>query len=561
MTALLDHLWQSTLFAVPLGALTLLLRRHAASVRFWLWFAASVKFLVPFSVLMALGAAMALPAAPMLPGGPTLEVLQDTAAPFTNTPAASVVPDGTANWILLLIAAWAAGTLLALLLWGIRWLELRALVRAARPLTIPLTIPLAMPARLPVLTTSAPVEPGLIGIFRPVLTLPDGILARLSPQEMDAILAHELCHFRRRDNLTAAIHMLVESLFWFHPLVWWLGRRLMTERERACDEAVLAAGNDPRVFAEGILNVCRFYLQEPHAVAASLSGANLRIRIETILANRTTRRLGRGEKFGLSIIAALSLSLLVLAGREQAIQSLPDAARIAQSFAEQQRPRTAIAFNAADFDPFAGVYQGDTVITLSRKGGRFYAVRSLGVPSDHMNRHGPTEIFPESGRKFFAKDQIAQYSFTRDALGRVDGLVFHQSGLERWFKRIDASAASAIAGSVTARIRAGKPSPGTQAALDSYIRAMQQDPGSAAVSAAIRAMIELQKGGQIRQGQVRQIQKFGRLQSLSFQGVAPDGMDLFDASFTKGHVRWWIAPLTADGRIVWVGFARAIPRN
>src|SRR6185312_10346697 len=98
-------------------------------------------------------------------------------------------------------------------------------------------------ARLPVLTTSAPVEPGLIGIFRPVLTLPDGILARLSPQEMDAILAHELCHFRRRDNLTAAIHMLVESLFWFHPLIWWLGRRLMTERERACDEAVLAAGN------------------------------------------------------------------------------------------------------------------------------------------------------------------------------------------------------------------------------------------------------------------------------------------------------------------------------
>ena len=123
MTALLDHLWQSTLFALPLGALTLLLRRHAAAVRFWLWFAASVKFLVPFSVLMAMGAAVALPVAPMLPDGPTLEVLQDTAAPFTNAPAASVVPDGTTNWIMLLIATWAAGTLLALLIWGMRWLE------------------------------------------------------------------------------------------------------------------------------------------------------------------------------------------------------------------------------------------------------------------------------------------------------------------------------------------------------------------------------------------------------------------------------------------------------
>jgi hypothetical protein len=127
--------------------------------------------------------------------------------------------------------------------------------------------------------------------------------------------------------------------------------------------------------------------------------------------------------------------------------------------------------------------------------------------------------------------------------------------LERWFKRIDTSAARAIADSVTARVRAGKPSPGTEAALDNYIRTMRQDIGAPAVSVGIKAMTELQKGGQ-QVGQVRQIRNFGRLQSLSFQGVAPDGMDLFDATFTKGHVQCWIAPLTADGRIIWVGFAR-----
>jgi len=552
VTALLDHLWQSTLFVLPLGALTLLLRRHAAAVRFWLWFAASVKFLVPFSVLTAMSAAVNLPVAPMLPDGPTLEVLQNTAAPFTNAPVASVVPGAATNWIMLLIATWAAGTLPLLLVWGMRWLNLRALVLAARPL--------AISAPLPVLTTSAPIEPGLIGIFRPVLLLPDGIQARLNTQEIDAILAHELCHFRRRDNLTAAVHMLVENLFWFHPLVWWLGRRLMNERERACDEAVLAAGHDPRVFAEGILNVCRFTIRPPQACASALSGANLRIRIETILANRTTRRLSRGQKVGLSIIAALSLSLLVLAGREQAMKAIPDTTRIAQNFAEQKRARAAVPFNATDFDQFAGVYQGDTVITLSRSGGRFYALRNLGVPSIHTAPHGPSEIFPESQNKFFAKDKIAQYSITRDPLGRVNGLVLHQAGLERWFKRVDASAVRALADSVAARVRAGKPSAGTQAALDSYIRAMQQDPGAATVSAGIKAMTELQKMGQQR-GQVRQIRNFGRLQSLRFQGVAPDGLDLFDATFAKGHVQWWIAPLTADGRIVWVGFARAIPRN
>jgi hypothetical protein len=329
----------------------------------------------------------------------------------------------------------------------------------------------------------------------------------------------------------------------------------MNERERACDEAVLAAGHDPRVFAEGILNVCRFYLQAPQACASALSGANLRVRLETILANRTTRSLDRGQKFGLSVIAALSLSLLMLAGREQAMEAIPDAARIAQTFAEQKRPRVAVPFNAAGFDQFAGAYQGDTVITLSRNDGRFYASRSLGIPSIHMARRGPSEIFPESENKFFAKDKVAQYSFTRDPLGRVNGLVLHEAGLERWFKRIDASAARAIAASVAARVRAGKPSPGTEAALDSYIRAMEQETGAAAVSTGIKAMTELQKGGQ-QAGQVRQVKNFGRLQSLRFQGVAQDGLDLFDATFTKGHVEWWIAPLTADGRIVWVGFAR-----
>jgi hypothetical protein len=133
-------------------------------------------------------------------------------------------------------------------------------------------------------------------------------------------------------------------------------------------------------------------------------------------------------------------------------------------------------------------------------------------------------------------------------MGQVDGLVFHQNGLERWFKRVDASAAGAIANSLETRVRAGKPSPGTEAALDSYIRAMQKDTKAVAVSAGIKTLMD--KGGH------RQVRNFGPLQSLRFQGVAPDGLDLFDATFTKGHVQWWIAPLTADGRIVWVGFRR-----
>ena len=59
------------------------------------------------------------------------------------------------------------------------------------------------------------------------------------------MLAHEREHIARHDNLKAHLQRLVETLFWFHPLVWFIGRRLLDERERACDEAVLARGHDP----------------------------------------------------------------------------------------------------------------------------------------------------------------------------------------------------------------------------------------------------------------------------------------------------------------------------
>jgi len=118
-----------------------------------------------------------------------------------------------------------------------------------------------------VAASSSLLEPGLVGILRPVVLLPDGLMARLSEPERDSILAHELGHLRRGDNVTAAIHMAVETLFWFWPPVWLIGARLIAERERACDESVLAQGHDPEVYAESILKVCKFCIQSPLACA------------------------------------------------------------------------------------------------------------------------------------------------------------------------------------------------------------------------------------------------------------------------------------------------------
>src|SRR6185312_10120322 len=149
----------------------------------------------------------------------------------------------------------------------------------------------ALKTDLPTLSSPALLEPGVFGILRPVLLLPEGITDRLTSEHLSAILAHELCHVRRRDNLTAAIHMAVEAIFWFHPLIWWLGVRLVEERERACDEEVLRLGNKPHVYAESILKTCQFYLESPLTCMSGVTGSDLKRRVVRIMTQRIVDRL------------------------------------------------------------------------------------------------------------------------------------------------------------------------------------------------------------------------------------------------------------------------------
>ena len=89
-------------------------------------------------------------------------------------------------------------------------------------------------------------------------------------------MAHEQCHVRRRDNLAMAIHMIVEALYWFHPLVWLIRVRLIEEQELACDEQVLRLGAEPAVYAESLLKVCEFYVQTPLSCVSGVTGPDLK---------------------------------------------------------------------------------------------------------------------------------------------------------------------------------------------------------------------------------------------------------------------------------------------
>ncbi len=134
--------------------------------------------------------------------------------------------------------------------------------------------------------------------------MPEGIFEHLTPEQWRTVVAHELCHVRRRDNLIGLMQMFIETAFWFHPLTWWIGKRIFQERERACDEEVVKLGNEPRVYARSILKVCQLYLESPVACVAGVSGSNLRMRVEAILNERIVKNLNGGTK---ALLAAAGL--------------------------------------------------------------------------------------------------------------------------------------------------------------------------------------------------------------------------------------------------------------
>jgi bla regulator protein BlaR1 len=305
---IINHIWQSTVFAAVAGLATLAFRKNRANVRYWLWLSASLKFLIPFSLLMSLGSHLEwAPAAQKMATPAVSFAIEQVTEPFPEAVSFAPSTPRARDWIpMAILAVWACGFAAIALIRLRGWMRIRAAVRASSPLEI----------AAPVDVRSSPglLEPGVVGFLRPILLLPAGIAERLTPRQLEAVLAHELCHVRRRDNLTSAMHMLVEAAFWFHPLVWWIGARLVEERERACDEGVLSLGSEPQVYAEAILNVCKLYVESPLTCVSGVTGADLKKRIEAIMINRAVFRLNFAKKVALAIAGMAALALPIVVG-------------------------------------------------------------------------------------------------------------------------------------------------------------------------------------------------------------------------------------------------------
>lgn len=306
---LTNHMWQSTVFAVVIALLAICFRKDRAQVRYWLWLSASLKFLLPFSLLIALGSRFErVPAAQSMRAKPAVKrTVAQVSQPVPDVFMQAPVAQGAHNWAAIAIfGVWGCGFAAISLMRFRAWRRIRAAIRHSKTID--------PPAGIEVRSSPGLLEPGIVGLFRPVLLLPEGAVERLKPAQMQAVLAHEMCHVRRHDNLTSAIHMIVEAMFWFYPLVWWIGARLVEERERACDEAVLRLGTQPRDYVEGILNICKSYLASPLPCVSGVTGSELKKRIRAILTGPEARELNFSRKLALTVAAAAALLIPIAAG-------------------------------------------------------------------------------------------------------------------------------------------------------------------------------------------------------------------------------------------------------
>jgi len=279
---LVHSLWQGAVVALALAGLLLLLRQHSAEVRYR---TAAVGLLLLLA-LSGITFGRYYMAAPTVKSAATAGIRSENSAaqpaagsssavgipnqltPATEVALAPAAPTGMAAWVVyfdenipVLVAAWLLG-LLAMtlrLLGGLAYVQRLRRYRVqplaeewqARLLTLADKAGLKQPIQL--LESALVRTPVVVGHLRPVVLLPLGTVTGLSLTYLEAILAHELAHVQRRDYLMNLLQSVAETVFFYHPAVWFITACLRTERENCCDDVATAlVGGNPLTVARAL---------------------------------------------------------------------------------------------------------------------------------------------------------------------------------------------------------------------------------------------------------------------------------------------------------------------
>lgn len=119
--------------------------------------------------------------------------------------------------------------------------------------------------------------PMVLGYFKPLILVPAGLLAQVAPADLEAILAHELAHIRRRDYVVNLLQHLAETIFFFNPAVWWVSAQLRSEREHCCDDAAIEVTGSKRQYLQALVT-CEEYARTTTPYILSFAGQRHQLR-------------------------------------------------------------------------------------------------------------------------------------------------------------------------------------------------------------------------------------------------------------------------------------------
>jgi beta-lactamase regulating signal transducer with metallopeptidase domain len=294
-SALVHSLWQSAGVALLLWIALVALRHRSANARY-LASCVALALMVALPVVTAF--VLSQPAAPVTPVSPFASTAVVAPPPAGDTMAAPApvwvdVGGRQFDWLTVLkpwmLPLWLAGVLVCSLRLVLASMHTMALRRQCAPEPGPVTaIVSKLAARMGVRRSvsvriaQTSMTPATFGLFRPVILLSSATVLGITPQQLEAVLAHELAHIRRHDYLVNVLQMLAETLFFYHPAVWWASRRIRVERELCCDDVAVQACGDVVCYAQALTSVARLQIA-PSGLALGSAGGPLLMRIQRLL--------------------------------------------------------------------------------------------------------------------------------------------------------------------------------------------------------------------------------------------------------------------------------------
>ena len=335
---LITTIWQSAVIVCGLEIALRLMPRISAAHRFAVWAAG-------FSV------AAGLPLLPLIHFGTNGAGagVAESAAP------AHALLQIDARWALAIAGLWVVASVIRAAGLLVHSIRLRRLWKTAEPVVVSENLLAVLEnvrgGRVRICTTKRLDRPCVIGFMSPRILVPEWLISRLTPGELEQIVLHEAEHLRRGDDWTNLVQKLMLTAFPLNPALAWMEHRLCREREMACDEGVVRITKAPRAYATCLASLAEHGL-ERRAEALSLGAWHKRSELVRRVHGILQRKRGMSRTAAGALLAAVGCTLIAatveMARAPELVAFVPEQAALAMTPAQQQQTAKLLAQESAD---------------------------------------------------------------------------------------------------------------------------------------------------------------------------------------------------------------------